>query len=50
MTLQSSGTPSSMCACTWRWSDLFFVSKLFEYTADDKLSKPVWRAKIVPRL
>ena len=29
---------------------LFPVSKLFEYTADDKLSKPVWRAKIVPRL
>ena len=29
---------------------LFPVSKLFEYTADDKLSKPVWRAKIVPKL
>ena len=29
---------------------LFPVSKLFEYTAADKLSKPVWRAKIVPRL
>lgn len=29
---------------------LFPVSKLFEYTATDSLSKPVWRAKIVPRL
>ncbi len=29
---------------------LFPVSKLFEYTADQKLSKPVWRLKIVPRL
>ncbi len=29
---------------------LFPVSKLFEYTATDTLSKPVWRAKIVPRL
>jgi hypothetical protein len=29
---------------------LFPVSKLFEYTADQKLSKPVWRPKIVPRL
>jgi AsmA-like C-terminal region len=29
---------------------LFPVSKLFEYTADDKLSKPVWRAKMVPKL
>ena len=29
---------------------LFPVSKLFEYTADEKLSKPVWRAKMVPKL
>ena len=29
---------------------LFPVSKLFEYTADQKLSKPIWRPKIVPRL
>lgn len=29
---------------------LFPVSKLFEYTADQSLSKPVWRLKIVPRL
>ncbi len=29
---------------------LFPVSKLFEYTADQTLSKPVWRLKIVPRL
>ena len=29
---------------------LFPVSKLFEYTAADKLSKPVWHPKIVPRL
>ncbi len=29
---------------------LFPVSKLFEYTADQKLSNPVWRLKIVPRL
>ena len=29
---------------------LFPVSKLFEYTADQKLSKPEWRMKIVPRL
>lgn len=29
---------------------LFPVSKLFEYTADDKLSNPVWRPKIVPKL
>lgn len=29
---------------------LFPVSKLFEYTADQKLSQPVWRLKIVPRL
>ncbi len=29
---------------------LFPVSKLFEYTADDKLSKPVWRPKMVPKL
>lgn len=29
---------------------LFPVSKLFEYTADQKLSKPVWRPKLVPRL
>jgi hypothetical protein len=28
---------------------LFPVSKLFEYTADEKLSKPVWRPKVVPR-
>ncbi|MDR3403856.1 MAG: AsmA-like C-terminal region-containing protein [Chthoniobacter sp.] len=29
---------------------LFPVSKLFEYTADQKLSKPQWRLKIIPRL
>jgi hypothetical protein len=29
---------------------LFPVSKLFEYTADEKLSKPSWRLKMVPRL
>ena len=29
---------------------LFPVSKLLEYTSDDKLSKPTWRAKVVPRL
>ena len=29
---------------------LFPVSKLFEYTADEKLSKPVWRAKMLPKL
>ncbi len=29
---------------------LFPVSKLLEYTADDKLSKPNWRPKLVPRL
>jgi len=29
---------------------LFPVSKLLEYTADQKLSKPEWRMKIVPRL
>ncbi len=29
---------------------LFPVSKLFEYTSDEKLSKPVWRPKVVPRL
>lgn len=29
---------------------LFPVSKLFEYTSDQTLSKPVWRLKIVPRL
>lgn len=30
---------------------LFFpVSKLFEYVADEKLSKPVWRPKALPRL
>jgi hypothetical protein len=28
---------------------LFPMSKLFEYTADEKLSKPVWRAKVVPK-
>ena len=28
---------------------LFPVSKLFEYTADDKLSKPNWRPKILPK-
>jgi hypothetical protein len=28
---------------------LFPVSKLFEYTSDEKLSKPSWRAKVVPR-
>jgi hypothetical protein len=29
---------------------LFPVSKLFEYTATDKLSKPNWRPKVLPRL
>ena len=29
---------------------LFPVSKLFQYTSDEKLSKPVWRPKNVPRL
>ena len=29
---------------------LFPVSKLLEYTSDDKLSKPVWRARVVPKL
>lgn len=29
---------------------LFPVSKLFEYTSTDKLSKPEWRPKVVPRL
>ncbi len=29
---------------------LFPVSKLFEYTADERLSKPVWRAKLAPKL
>ncbi len=29
---------------------LFPVSKLFEYTSDEKLSKPVWRARAVPKL
>jgi len=29
---------------------LFPVSKLFEYTSDEKLSKPTWRPKVVPRL
>jgi hypothetical protein len=29
---------------------LFPVSKLFEYTATDELSKPNWRPKLVPRL
>ena len=29
---------------------LFPVSKLFEYTADDKLSKPTWRSKMLPKL
>lgn len=28
---------------------LFPVSKLFEYTADEKLSKPTWRPKVVPK-
>ena len=28
---------------------LFPVSKLFEYTSTDALSKPNWRPKIVPR-
>jgi len=28
---------------------LFPVSKLFEYTSDEKLSKPTWRPKVVPR-
>jgi hypothetical protein len=29
---------------------LFPVSKLFEYVADEKLSKPRWRPKALPRL
>ena len=29
---------------------LFPVSKLFEYVADDKLSKPKWRSKALPKL
>ncbi len=29
---------------------LFPVSKLFEYTADDKLSKPTWRPKMLPKM
>jgi len=29
---------------------LFPVSKLFEYVADEKLSKPHWRAKVLPKL
>jgi hypothetical protein len=29
---------------------LFPVSKLFEYTADDKLSKPTWRPRILPKM
>jgi len=29
---------------------LFPVSKLFEYVAEDKLSKPRWRQKILPKL
>jgi hypothetical protein len=29
---------------------LFPVSKLFEYTATDSLSKPNWRPKVIPRL
>ena len=29
---------------------LFPVSKLLEYTSDEKLSKPTWRPKVVPRL
>ena len=29
---------------------LFPMSKLFEYTADDKLSKPTWRPKMLPKL
>jgi AsmA-like C-terminal region len=29
---------------------LFPVSKLLEYTSDQKLSKPTWRSKVVPRL
>jgi hypothetical protein len=29
---------------------LFPVSKLFEYTATDKLSAPNWRPKVLPRL
>lgn len=29
---------------------LFPVSKLFEYVADDKLSKPKWRPKALPRI
>lgn len=28
---------------------LFPVSKLFEYTSDEKLSKPTWRPKILPK-
>ncbi len=28
---------------------LFPVSQLFEYTADQKLSQPLWRLKILPR-
>ncbi|HEX8296873.1 MAG TPA: AsmA-like C-terminal region-containing protein [Chthoniobacteraceae bacterium] len=28
---------------------LFPVSKLLEYTSDEKLSKPTWRPKVVPR-
>lgn len=28
---------------------LFPVSKLLEYTSDDKLSKPTWRPKVVPK-
>lgn len=29
---------------------LFPVSKLFEYVADEKLSKPHWRSKVMPKL
>jgi hypothetical protein len=29
---------------------LFPMSKLFEYTADDKLSKPTWRPKMLPKM
>jgi len=29
---------------------LFPVSKLFEYTSTDSLSKPTWRPKVIPRL
>lgn len=29
---------------------LFPVSKLFEYTSTDRLSKPTWRPKVIPRL